>query len=416
MSLNINNIIKFYRDAYQFEYNTEKLFNFFSKKISHRYFPKTFEVLKQKNYHLPVSTDWGEKIYSELELGSSEKKIVCGTFFIKGKAEVLGKPQKIFAPLYLFDVKLEQVNEVFVITIEHDSLSLNPIAANYLNSLNQKVNHHYDDLTDVLLQYDNPFSFDGLVFLNDYLKTQFKDLDSSLIDKRIEHEERISDLEAIYKSREQNYENTIFPDLAIGLMDKPKKSKGIINELTELCAIKHWQNSILHSVFGRASDGEMKKNHKGQYLGPVVPVSLSKNQEKILASAFNSKLTIVIGPPGTGKSFTVAALAVQAAHEGKKVLIASKSEQACQVINNKIRKDIGINGIALDASRPRYKISVAAKLKNIANGIGVKELSVERFKKLQNDVQTLRANINKSIKSAFRSNNYRNKMGKKAIE
>jgi len=394
--VDIQKIIKFYRDCYQYEYNTERVANFYAKGISHLYYPESFKIVSQDDYELPVSSTWGQDVYSELELSSSEKKLICGTFFVKGKAVILGKTQKIFTPIYLHDVMLNKTDDVFFIHVDADSVVVNPIAINYLNSIEATSAHKYDDLAEALLGSNQPFSFDGLVKLTKFLKDKYPEVNTSLIERRIQSEDRLSDLEKVYSSRKSGYENLVFPDLLIGLVDKPKKSKGVINELTELSTRNISKNSTLSQVFGKASNGRVK-NTKKNTVGPVVPVSLSNRQEKILDSARKSKITIVVGPPGTGKSFSIAALAVQAAHEGKKVLIASKSEQACQVINNKIKKDIGINGITLDASKPRFRISVAAKLRNIANGIGVRELTFDAFKRLKNEVIILKSSINRAI-------------------
>jgi len=53
-------------------------------------------------------------------------------------------------------------------------------------------------------------------------------------------------------------------------------------------------------------------------------------------------LTLAIGPPGTGKSFTIAALAVELMSQGKSVLIASKNNQAGNVVADKIEKVLPI--------------------------------------------------------------------------
>ena len=126
-------LLNFYRDAYQYEYSTERVADFFAKNVSNLYYPESFELLIQDDYQLPVASDWGRKVTAELELNSSEKKLVAGTFFIKGKAEVLGKTQRIFAPLFLHDVNLDRDVELYSIQLDAASLNLNRAAFNFLN-------------------------------------------------------------------------------------------------------------------------------------------------------------------------------------------------------------------------------------------------------------------------------------------
>lgn len=390
MKNKIQNIISFYRDCYQFEYSTEKVSNFYSSTVTNLYYPKTFKFLSQQEYELPVDTAWGEKVTTALKLESSEKKMVCGSFFLKGKVELLGKSHRIFTPLFLNDVTLKYYNEIYFLALEHDSTSLNPIAINYLNSLEENFIHKYDDLSIALLDDSNLFSFSGLVKLHDLIKEKYPTLNTELIEKRIETDDRVSKLETIYNSRKSSYENVLFPDILIGLTEKPKKSKDVINELSDLSTRLHDKTSILSNVFLSKNIEKDLKTTPSNNQEIIVPVSLSRSQEKIIKSIDQSKVSVVIGPPGTGKSFSIAALAVQAFQEGKKVLIASKNEQACQVLYDKIQNDIGIKGITINASKARYRMSVSTKLRNIANGIGVKSIGIDYLKKIRGEVIQLK--------------------------
>ena len=375
----LNNIIAFYRDAYQQEYRTEKISNFFAKGVTHRYFPKTFKLVSQSGYQLPVATDWGREVAAELALTSSERKLVLGVFFVKGKGELLGKTRTLFPPLLLLDLELVELNEAYLLEADLSSLTVNPAALDYLGKLSEHSSM-IDAETDAPLAHpEEPFTFTGLHHLKDRLNALFPSLNLGQLDDRIVTDEPLLSLETAYKSRSDKYRNTLLPELAVGLVDKPKKSKGIINELGELAGLKHGAGSTLHYLF----NGDRPPTLKGN-TGPlptVVPVSLSEDQRRLVYAAGQSPVSLVIGPPGTGKSFSIAALAVQLAHEGKTVLVASKNEQACRVIYDKINRDIGIRNMALDASRPRFRGTVAARLRNLAAGVSV---GVNRSKILHN--------------------------------
>lgn len=412
MQNKLQDIIRFYRDCYQFEYSSEKVSNFYSSTLSNLYYPESFKLLSQAAYELPVNTDWGAQISQDLSLESSEKKMLCGAFFLKGKIELLGKSHRIFTPLLLNDVILNYENEVYSLEVDQDSTSLNPIAVNYLNALDGNPVHHYDDLSTELLDGTNLFSFAGLVKLQDFLKEKYPKLNAELIEKRLETDQRITDLDAIYKARKSSYNNTLFPDILIGLIEKPKKSKDVINELNELSTRQHDKTAILSRVFlDNPLENKLKHSKNKQEL--IVPVSLSQSQEKILKSSNKSKVSVVIGPPGTGKSFSIAALAIQAFQEGKKVLIASKNEQACQVIYNKIQNDIGIKGITINASKARYRMSVATKLRNIANGVGVKLITKETLENTKDQVRLLKRKTSNIIKEIIVRESIEKKWGEK---
>lgn len=412
-NFNLQNIIKFYRDCYQREYSTEKVLNFYSSSVSDLYYPDTFKILSKNEYALPVDTEWGKKILLSLELNSSEKKLICGSFFLKGKIELLGKSHQIFTPLFLNEILLKYSNEVYFLEVDHHSMSLNPVAINYLNSFSEDFTLSNDGLYSDIFKIKDVFTFGGLVKLQELLKERFPTLNLDLIEDRIKSDDRISNLTNIYRSKKSEYRNTLFPDILVGMIEKPKKSKDVINELAELSERRHSKLSILAQIFN-INDSLFRKKNKATYSREiVVPVSLSQNQEKILSSSNKSNVSLVVGPPGTGKSFSIAALAIQAFYEGKKVLIASKNQQACQVIFNKIENDIGIKGISINASKARYKISVSSKLKNIANGIGVKPVNIDNLKKIGNEVIILKNTINRIIKEITLREGEEIKWGKK---
>lgn len=415
MQKKIQNIISFYRDCYQFEYSTEKVSNFYSASVTNLYYPESFELLSRQTFELPVDTVWGDKVSTELKLESSEKKMVCGSFFLKGKLDLLGRSHKIFTPLFLNDVTLNFSNEVYFLKIDHESLSLNPIAINYLNTLDENYSHAFDDLSAELLDGRDLFSFSGLVKLQELLKIKYPNLNTALITDRMKSDGRLSKLDLVFKSRKSDIGKTIFPDILIGLTEKPIKSKDVINELQDLSQRTYKDSSVLYNIF---LEGNFEKAPRFTSTEQeiVVPVSLSESQEKILTSVHQSSASVVIGPPGTGKSFSIAALAIQAFQEGKKVLIASKNEQACQVIYNKIENDIGIKGITINSSKARYRMTVATKIKNFANGIGLKLIAKDRINKIRKKVIHLKQLRRDTMQEITRRETIEKKWGEKLTD
>ncbi|PHI20125.1 hypothetical protein CEQ90_09225 [Lewinellaceae bacterium SD302] len=416
MSDKLNQIIRYYRDCYQFEYNTESIYNFFSSKVTNRFFPDSFKFVSQENYHHPVVTDWGEELAKELALKSSEKKLVAGVFFVKGQTMVLGKAKKVFAPLFLQNVHFDCVDDVYLIITDSESIVLNPVVVGFFNDLQADSSFTYDELSFLLLAERSPFAFGGLIKILDCLKTNFPAIDASLLERRIDEEElRLADLPAVHASRKQMFEKMIFPDVAIGLVDKPVKSKGVINELSTLANTSFGKSSILSSVFLRNGQEQRTRNKKVKFGRSVVPVSLSEQQKKVVKTYAEHPISVVIGPPGTGKSFSIAALAVEAMHNGQKVLIASKNEQACQVIYDKITQEVGLKGIAVNASKPRFRLSVATRLRNIGNWIGVKPIKPEAYKKLKNEVAMLEGAATRLIEEVVSREKVEVKWGKKLL-
>nr|MBC8306542.1 AAA family ATPase [Pelagibacterales bacterium] len=72
------------------------------------------------------------------------------------------------------------------------------------------------------------------------------------------------------------------------------------------------------------------------------PIPLNSEQLKILRALKNEKCKYVVveGPPGTGKSHTISAIAFEYILEGKSILILSDTREALDVVENKINNTL----------------------------------------------------------------------------
>ena len=88
--------------------------------------------------------------------------------------------------------------------------------------------------------------------------------------------------------------------------------------------------------------------------------------------------------------------------QGKSVLIASKNNQAGNVVADKIEKDFGLEGIVVRAGKKDYKKVLQKRLENLLGGIGLVETSKEEvrtlFKQVKKQIKTLAA-LEKKINS-----------------
>jgi len=75
----------------------------------------------------------------------------------------------------------------------------------------------------------------------------------------------------------------------------------------------------------------------------LVPGLLSDAQKAIMQATATSPLSLLIGPPGTGKSYTIASIAIERFMQGESVLIVSQNEHAIDVIKEKITETFGLN-------------------------------------------------------------------------
>ncbi len=95
----------------------------------------------------------------------------------------------------------------------------------------------------------------------------------------------------------------------------------------------------------------------------VFPMNLEQRQA--VSRSLNYSLTTITGPPGTGKSQVVANLLVNSFWKGKKVLFASKNNQAVDVVEARVNS-LGSRPILLRTGSNEYRDKLANYLVNYA--------------------------------------------------
>ena len=108
---------------------------------------------------------------------------------------------------------------------------------------------------------------------------------------------------------------------------------GLRNELARLS--EYGESDIRHSILYKFLKGEIGKSAVIQK--PILEVlPLNNEQKKAIQIALASDITLIAGPPGTGKTQVVANLIINAAVQHKTVLFTSKNNNAVDVVVKRV--------------------------------------------------------------------------------
>jgi len=364
----------YFRACYQADYRALSLLNFYSAKVEQPLILKSAELLQGKLFEYPVSTTWGKKVSQQLNIYSKEKGLYCCSFFMFGEVVIAGKKQNVAAPLFLHPVELKEENEIFYLSINADNVIINPAILQATTDVTTGL------LENITRNLPKGFiQFDQIYAIEKALKELLPKLDVSHLDTypNLWEAKQLKDFQ---KEENKNNTFTLIPACGIGMLKKPTGSRGILNELEKM------SNSSGFSIPLKEIFEIQTAKQSSKEIELRVPIVLSKTQKHILQSAFSKNLNLVIGPPGTGKSFTIAALAVEFMSKGKSVLIASKNSQAGNVVADKIEKDFGLKGVVVRASKKDYKKILQKRLGNLLSGIGVVPTDQKKLKQLSRKV------------------------------
>ncbi len=357
MKNNSNNIIQFYRACYQADLRSLQVRNFRGTKVEHLLWLESFALIEGRLSQYPVPTKWAEAARKELLLYSKEKMLYAGAFFLKGSIVVAGKKQDVLAPLWLIPASILLEKEVYYVELAAEQKMLNPAFVDQAKDSQQESGYLYEQLNEHLPSL--PIQFDELHELLSVLEMYLPDLDCTMLQEYPKVTSN-DDLLAGAEGRQM-----LVPALGFGFLPKAIGSRGVLNELEELA------NAPLSPPLQYLLGNAMHKNFFKKNLRPIEPISLSQPQKEIIRTAFNSTVSLIIGPPGTGKSFTIAALAVEFLLRGKSVLISSKTNQAVDVVAQKIAEDFQLKGVVIRAGRKDYKKQLKQKIENYLLKIGI---------------------------------------------
>ncbi len=138
-------------------------------------------------------------------------------------------------------------------------------------------------------------------------------------------------------------------------------TQGLESELRTLSELgeKEYQNTALGQWLDLSSKEKDESPNNTEPLLEVLPLNTEQRQAVNLSLTEN--LTVVTGPPGTGKSQVVTDLVINAAWRNKKILFASKNNKAVDVVESRIN-NLGTRPFLLRTGSKHYQKNLAEYL------------------------------------------------------
>lgn len=109
---------------------------------------------------------------------------------------------------------------------------------------------------------------------------------------------------------------------------------------------------------------EQSENTKEEKCG-IICEELNTSQHQAIVNSNEKIISVISGPPGTGKSFTIANIAAEKVSKGQSVLISSKNKEALAVIESKIGSQLGISNLCVNPSEDKNFTGLKAHLSHI---------------------------------------------------
>tara|TARA_R110002126_G_C10490543_1_gene503785 strand:+ start:33218 stop:36574 length:3357 start_codon:yes stop_codon:yes gene_type:complete len=196
----------------------------------------------------------------------------------------------------------------------------------------------------------------------------------------------------------------IFNRAVVIMAEASPFTQGLESELRDLA--RKPEEATVNTALGHWLAGgqqeNLDQNDETQELIEVLPMNLE--QHNAVSSALTKPLTIITGPPGTGKSQVVTNLLINAAWQGKRVLFASKNNKAVDVVEARVN-NLGNRPILLRVGSSAYQTSLAEYLMAFLSTTATDDEKLEFEEasnihtKLLKQIDTLDAETEKLIKA-----------------
>lgn len=165
-------------------------------------------------------------------------------------------------------------------------------------------------------------------------------------------------------------EEGIYNRAVLLIGERSQFTAGLESELKSLAKMSESDYSL--TALGQWISGKIVSSEP-QDMKPLVEVlPLNLEQRQAVNQSLYNKITIVTGPPGTGKSQVVSDILINAAWQGKRVLFASKNNKAVDVVEARVN-NLGPRPILLRVGSNQYQSRLAEYLINLLAASATKD-------------------------------------------
>ena len=363
------NKIEFFHECYKLESQRKYFWNIYAEAAEHRHKTKVAYNAEPSGFN--VSSKKLQQLAKLSQFYERDKAIYFCRYFIvtKHQQTTFGKESErlVCCPILYYPVTFvgDKWDALSRFVPDYESPRVNPAAIEALKTL---ISEMTPELS-ALLESKEAF-YDAVIEQVESLRSVKKAGDKSNRQYKYSNQSALVPLlnaalkksgtelfaidmisERLVKSFVEDHPEDLFLSWEswLCLCDKLEGSESVLFELEKMRQ-SYSTSSPLSRVL-RLKDESDKKNKKDKnsklFRGSTkpyhVPAILSDQQQQALDASCTEKLSLVLGPPGTGKSYTIACMALAAYMRGESVLILSQNHHAVNVVRNKMIREFGID-------------------------------------------------------------------------
>lgn len=162
----------------------------------------------------------------------------------------------------------------------------------------------------------------------------------------------------------------IYNRAVLVVAERSPYTQGLESELKGLAQLQ--ESAYAKTALGQWISNSIPARGSATQDALVEVMPLNSEQRQAVKQALANPITIITGPPGTGKSQVVADILINAAWQGKRVLFASKNNKAVDVVEVRIN-NLGPRPILLRVGSNQYQTKLAEYLLDLLAATATQE-------------------------------------------
>ncbi len=358
-SHDIQRIAGYFNACFQADNRAHSLWDLFAEKNEFLQLAnkQQLEALQQQG---ACELDWvyGSKLEKHVAMYRREKMLLFGQYFIFAQLPISGglsnKLTRICAPLLLFEASLSEGNKQIELSIDRSMYRWNSHLLSVL----------FDD-KDIELKLQDFLHEETGLDLSAFL--QHLESSRSVVTEwtLAEPITQATQLQAAKNASKKQF-LTAAPGGCFVFTKRSTASRGIIDELNVMAETTHLSQALTRLLANHGAKNWISNRCQIEN----VPGILSKAQQQALNNAAKKDLSVLIGPPGTGKSYTIACIILERFLQGESVLLVTQNESAVDVVQEKLIEQLDISASAIIRSGNKdYHHDLKRKLAEILGGM-----------------------------------------------
>ncbi len=388
--MNIGSVFKYFKECYFHDNKSVSIYNIFSVSVECNQILSGKEEILTKNLpYYPISKEYSDEVNQILNIYKKEKELCYYSFLLLGTDIVNNRPRKVVAPLFIFPARIIEEDEENYLSVDLENPDFNSeILRSHFSQEQQN-----EDFNEIISEYFRDLeNFDSLGYL---LDKYFNGIDTTwLIDfPNLFDEKKIKR----YMSPSQLKKRdgfVIIPASGMAIIKKKGETIGVLNELEEISKGSTFSMPVENLFLQKEFLAGISKEGK-------VPNILSNAQYCAIKAASKYPISLLIGPPGTGKSYTIATMAIEHISRNKSVLIVSRTDKAVDVVAEKIEKELALSNVVVRAGQKQYLKKLKSNLEDILHGVKLYNYrDLKALNNLTKEISAIERNI-KELESKF---------------